>query len=37
MVSAGAVMGIAVVDHVILADQRYYSMVESGRITRGAE
>ena len=37
MVSAGTVMGIAVVDHLILADQRYYSMVESGRITRGAE
>ncbi|HEX5107786.1 MAG TPA: DNA repair protein RadC [Vicinamibacterales bacterium] len=32
MVSAGSVMGIDVVDHVILADQRYYSLVESGRI-----
>jgi DNA repair protein RadC len=32
MVSAGIVMGIDVVDHVILADQRYYSLVESGRI-----
>jgi len=32
MVSAGSVMGIDVVDHVILGDQRYYSLVESGRI-----
>jgi len=30
MVSAGDVMGIDVVDHIILADQNYYSMVESG-------
>jgi DNA repair protein RadC len=32
MVEAGQVMGIHVVDHVILADQRYFSLVESGRI-----
>jgi DNA repair protein RadC len=32
MVNAGDIMGIEVVDHVILADQRYYSMVESGRL-----
>ncbi|MDA1183407.1 MAG: DNA repair protein RadC [Acidobacteria bacterium] len=32
MVSAGAIMGIEVIDHVILADQRYFSLVESGRL-----
>jgi DNA repair protein RadC len=32
MVNAGDIMGIEVVDHVILADQRYYSLVESGRL-----
>ena len=32
MVSAGDVMGIEVLDHVILADQRYFSLVESGRL-----
>ena len=32
MVSAGDIMGIDVVDHVILADQRYFSLVESGRL-----
>jgi DNA repair protein RadC len=32
MVNAGDIMGIAVVDHVILADQRYFSMVEAGRL-----
>jgi DNA repair protein RadC len=34
MVDAGEIMGIEVVDHLILADQTYYSMKESGRITR---
>jgi len=34
MVGAGAVMGIDVVDHLILADQRYYSLLESGRLPR---
>jgi DNA repair protein RadC len=32
MVNAGDVMGIEVMDHLILADQRYYSLVESGRL-----
>ena len=32
MVSAGTIMGIDVVDHVILADQRYFSLVEAGRL-----
>jgi len=32
MVNAGDIMGIEVVDHLILADQRYYSLVESGRL-----
>jgi DNA repair protein RadC len=37
MVNAGLVVGIDVVDHVILADQRYFSLVESGRIVGRAE
>lgn len=32
MVSAGGIMGIEVLDHLILADQRYYSLMESGRL-----
>jgi DNA repair protein RadC len=32
MVNAGDVMGIDVIDHLILADQRYYSLIESGRL-----
>jgi DNA repair protein RadC len=32
MLSAGAIMGIDVVDHLILADRRYYSLVESGTL-----
>jgi DNA repair protein RadC len=32
MVSAGDIMGIDVVDHLILADQMYFSMLESGRV-----
>jgi DNA repair protein RadC len=32
MVNAGEIMGIDVVDHVILADQRYFSLVEAGRL-----
>jgi DNA repair protein RadC len=32
MVSAGDIMGIDVIDHVILADQRYFSLVEAGRL-----
>jgi DNA repair protein RadC len=34
MVNAGAVMGIDVVDHVILADQKYFSLLESGGMPR---
>jgi DNA repair protein RadC len=32
MISAGDIMGIDVLDHVILADQRYCSLLESGRL-----
>jgi DNA repair protein RadC len=32
MVGAGKVMGIDVVDHLILADRRYYSLVEAGQM-----
>ena len=34
MVSAGEIMGIDVVDHLILADQRYFSVMEAGRLRR---
>jgi DNA repair protein RadC len=34
LVHAGVVMGIEVVDHVILADQRYCSLAETGHIPR---
>src|SRR5215218_3740576 len=34
MVSAGSIIGIDVVDHLILADRRYYSLVESGGLSR---
>ena len=34
MERAGEIMGIDVVDHLILADQTYYSMMESGRMRR---
>ena len=33
MVNAGDIMGIDVVDHLILADQKYFSLVEPGRLT----
>jgi DNA repair protein RadC len=33
IIDAGDVMGIAVVDHLILADQRYISFLETGRLT----
>jgi DNA repair protein RadC len=36
MVNAGDIMGIEVLDHLILADQRYYSLIESGRMQRPA-
>ena len=32
MVAAGELMGIDVVDHVILADTRYFSFKEAGRL-----
>jgi DNA repair protein RadC len=32
MIQAGDIMGIDVVDHIILADQRYFSLVEAGRM-----
>jgi len=34
MLSAGTVMGIDVVDHIILGDQRYCSLLEVGAIPR---
>lgn len=37
MVTAGDIMGITVIDHVILAEERYCSLVESGRMRQGAE
>jgi DNA repair protein RadC len=36
MLQAGWIMGIEVVDHLILADQRYYSFSLSGGVPRGA-
>jgi DNA repair protein RadC len=35
MVKAGSIMGIDVLDHVILADQRYFSFAESGQLPPG--
>ena len=35
LVNAGAVMGIDVVDHILIADSRYYSFSEGGRLTFG--
>ena len=32
MIHAGDIMGIDVIDHIILADQRYFSLVEAGRM-----
>jgi DNA repair protein RadC len=37
MVRAGGIMGIDVIDHLILADQRYFSLVEAGRMDRRVE
>lgn len=37
MLSAGEIIGIEVLDHLILADQRYFSMREAGVIARGAD
>jgi len=36
MVNAGDIMGIEVLDHLILADQRYFSLIESGKMQRRA-
>jgi DNA repair protein RadC len=37
LVHAGGIMGIDVIDHLILADQRYFSLVEAGRMERRVE
>ena len=37
MIRAGDIMGIDVIDHLILADQRYISLLESGGIPRQRE
>jgi DNA repair protein RadC len=37
MVSAGEIMGIDVVDHMILADHRYFSLLEVGRLPSRVE
>jgi DNA repair protein RadC len=37
IVNAGSIMGIDVVDHLILADQRYFSLMESGRLRPRSE
>jgi DNA repair protein RadC len=37
MVNAGDIMGIDVLDHLILADQRYYSLVESQKMPPSRE
>lgn len=36
MVNAGDIMGIDVLDHLILGDQHYFSLVESGRLAQRA-
>jgi DNA repair protein RadC len=37
MLRAGDIMGIDVIDHLILADQRYYSLVEAGELAARVE
>jgi DNA repair protein RadC len=37
MLRAGDIMGIDVVDHLILADQRYYSVAEAGKLAARVE
>jgi DNA repair protein RadC len=32
MIRAGDIMGIDVIDHLILSEQRYYSLVEAGSV-----
>ena len=36
LVEAGAVMGIAVLDHIILAESRFFSMAEAGGLASPA-
>ena len=35
LAEAGQIVGIEVLDHLILADQRYYSFMEAGQLSRG--
>jgi DNA repair protein RadC len=37
MLRAGDIMGIDVIDHLILAEQRYYSLVEAGKLAGAVE
>jgi DNA repair protein RadC len=37
MLRAGDIMGIDVIDHLILADQRYYSVAEAGKLAARVE
>ena len=37
MIRAGEIMGIDVIDHLILSEQRYYSLVEAGELARRVE
>jgi DNA repair protein radc len=37
MLRAGDIMGIDVIDHLILADQRYYSLAEAGKLAARVE
>lgn len=37
MLNAGDIMGIDVIDHLVLADQRYYSLLEAGGLQPRAE
>jgi DNA repair protein RadC len=37
MIRAGDIMGIDVIDHLILSDQRYYSLVEAGKLAARVE
>jgi len=37
MLHAGDIMGIDVIDHLVLADQRYYSLLEAGKLVAPVE
>jgi DNA repair protein RadC len=37
MIRAGDIMGIDVIDHLILSEQRYYSLVEAGSLAGRVE